>query len=152
MDNILPEDNIIAIPLHQPDVLLRGYKAIDRNVKLEPTKPPISDEAIIGFLNTNKLIYCNVEIYFDIHMPTREFRLFSQNISDFDILKNIVSSLKCFIEEGIIFPNIEEIHVTPVYQKIEGFPKIFTDTDQSISILLTMCRIIPQTNNNLKIV
>ena len=118
---------------------LRGYTPADRNAKLTPKTVAVSDDSIVAFLNSHNLIYCSVEIFSEKNMPTQELHIFPQNMSDFDMLINIMSSLKSIMVMGdIINRAITEIRVTPVYQTVEGFPKVFTDEDQSISVLATL--------------
>lgn len=151
---VIPNRNIaryqhIALPAHnrpharihrEPGFQLRGYRPPEKNEKLVSSKPTISDEAIVSFLNTNNIIYCQIEIYSDKNMPTQEFRIFPSNITDFDILGSVISDIKSNNIGQVDLPDrtITEIHVTPVYQNIKGFPKIFTDDDKTISVLTAL--------------
>jgi hypothetical protein len=121
-----------AIPIHhEHGFQLRGYQPSEKNEKLVSSKPAISDEAIVAFLNAQNLIYCQIEIYSERNMPFQEFRIFLRHVTKFDILNSVIAN----VSSNLV---ITEIHVTPVYQTIEGFPKIFTDEDQSISVLTAL--------------
>lgn len=116
---------------------LRNYRPSEKNEKLVFTKPVIPNEAIVAFLNARNLIYFQIEIYSLEQMPTQEFRIFSSKASDYEILSSIadITPAIMLLDNSPAKKTITEIHVNPVYQTIEGFPKIFTDEDQSISIM-----------------
>lgn len=111
---------------------LRGYKSDDKNATLVPIKPDISDKSVTEFLNSNNLMFCGVEFFFDTIMPSQVFIIVPQNINDLDLLKEALTH----IPFNYIGKNITEIHITPVYQKIQGYPKVFSDN--SITILSTL--------------
>lgn len=138
--DILPGNGIHNLGMRNRGGQLRGYQPANRNEKLVSKQRTISNETIISYLNSNNLMYCQIEIYSDTHMPTREFRIFPQNISDFEILNDIITGNMSnpFAIRTVHIRNITEIHVTPVYQSIAGFPKVFTDADNSISVLTTL--------------
>lgn len=112
------------------NIILRGY--IANNEPLQKTEIVIPDN-IDQILDNAGKIFINIEYYYDNQMPANARILIDKNCTDIDLIA-IALRTTCLPQES----ELEEIIITPVYQKIEGYPKVFDKSNEQLSVLITI--------------
>jgi len=124
-----------AIPVYRHDngeIVLRNYTA--NNEPWVPSKRGItlSSEDIAKILDaSNKAIY-SVEYSFEDCMPLEMKMLADKHLPEDELLTKVMEMRR--VHNSV---TLSEIVITPVYQKIEGFPKTYT-ADHSLVRVLEM--------------